>query len=152
MHLYEASIRWTRGEGDFAKGTYRRLHQWEFDGGTTCAASSSPTVVPAPYSDPSAIDPEEAMVAAISSCHMLWFLEVARRAGFTVDEYRDQAKGRMTANADGLTWLSNVDLNPEVSWSGDAPDAAHLTELHEEAHHSCYIANSVKTEIQIHTT
>ena len=150
MHIYEATIHWTRGEGDFAKGTYHRSHQWNFDGGATCRASSSPNVVPAPYSDPTAIDPEEAMVAAISSCHMMWFLDVARKAGFIVDDYRDQAQGRMTTKADGVVWLSNVGLHPEISWCGNGPDTARLSELHEEAHHSCYIANSVKTVIQVH--
>ena len=151
MHQYKATVHWSQNSGDFAKGTYGRRHRWEFDGGAICAASSSPTVVPAPYSDPSAIDPEEAMVAAISSCHMMWFLDVARRAGYVVLEYRDQLIGKMRANSEGNIWLSNIDLHPKITWQGREPAPTVLADIHDEAHHNCYLANSVKTDIQVHS-
>jgi len=152
MHAYQATIDWQSDGAAFTKGRYSRAHTWSFDGGAVWPASASPSVVPLPFSDETAVDPEEAMVAAISSCHMLWFLDYARRAGFTVTRYRDSAVGQMTTEADGRMWLSHVDLRPEVTWDGAAPDPATLRNLHHQAHESCFIANSVKTEIDVHLT
>ena len=131
-HEYRATIRWV-AEGDVMKGQYSRAHDWEFDGGTPIRGSASPGIVPAPWSDAAAIDPEEAFVAALSSCHMLFFVDFARRAGFAVATYLDEAVGVMTRDADGRMWVSRVDLNPQVTWSTAAP------------------ANSVKTEVATNT-
>ncbi len=141
-----ARILWTC-DGDFAAGKYARAHVWQFDGGAVVAASSSPSVVPLPFSDPAGVDPEEAFVAALSSCHMLWFLDLARRAGFVAQSYSDAAEGVM-ARAEGRLAITRVTLRPRVVWT-KAPDAARLRALHDAAHHECFIANSVKTEIVI---
>lgn len=144
--MHAARISWTRS-GDFAAGAYSRAHEWQFDGGAVVPASSSPSVVPLPYSDALGVDPEEAYVAALSSCHMLWFLDLARRAGFVAEGYVDEAEGEMT-KTDGKLWVSRVTLRPRVQWSV-APDAAREAALHHAAHEACFIANSVKTEIRI---
>lgn len=149
MTTHGATISWSHKAGDFVKGTYGRAHKWEFDGGAVCLASASPLVVPPPQSDPAGIDPEEALVAAISSCHMLWFLDVARRAGFVPASYRDSAIGQMEQNENGKLWLSRVRLLPEISWIGKIPGPEELGALHHEAHKNCYIANSVRTRIEI---
>jgi organic hydroperoxide reductase OsmC/OhrA len=113
-------------------------------------ASSSPQAVRAPYSVAAAVDPEEAFVASISSCHMLWFLDIAARAGWTVDSYVDDAVGVMTANAQGKQWVNLVTLRPRVVFAGDpAPDAAEIARLHHVAHEECFIANSVRSEVRI---
>lgn len=151
MSSHKATISWSLVTGDFAKGTYGRAHQWEFDGGTVCQASASPFVVPAPFSNPEGVDPEEALVAAIASCHMLWFLDVARRAGYVVASYQDQAIGKMQTNEKGKLWLSQVNLSPIISWIGEPPLPETLETLHHEAHEHCYIANSVKTRIKVHS-
>ena len=127
MHEYTATIRWSC-DGEFAKGRYSRAHTWEFDGGITLPASASPGVVPLPYSDASAVDPEEAYVAAISSCHMLTFLDLIRRKGFLVTGYTDKAVGHMV-NDDGTWWVSRVELDPDITWDGPAPDAKTLNAL-----------------------
>lgn len=146
MHTYTATIRWI-AEGDFAKGRYNRAHDWQFDGGATVRASSSPLSVPLPFSDASAVDPEEAFLAAVSSCHMLWFLDLARRAGFAITHYVDHATARMM---DGPNpWIDRVDLHPEVTWDGDRPDTEALAALHHEAHARCFIANSVKSHVVV---
>lgn len=150
MPTHDATVSWRLTSGDFARGTYGRTHQWAFDGGATCLASASPHVVPPPMSDPAGIDPEEAFVAAIASCHMLWFLDIARRAGYVAASYRDHAKGQMTANGAGKLWLSRVDLRPCITWTGDAPSQQTLRALHHEAHENCYIANSVRTMVEVH--
>jgi organic hydroperoxide reductase OsmC/OhrA len=132
------------------KGKYSREHLWIFDGGVAVAASASPSVVPAPYSNPANADPEEAFVAAIASCHMLTFLHLACRDGFQVDSYDDQAVGVMTKNEKGVPWVSSVTLNPKVIYGGPkspSPDA--VERLHHLAHEQCFIANSVKTAVLI---
>src|SRR6476619_8477108 len=127
MSTYTATIRWSRtGEGDFAKGQYSRAHEWSFDGGLTVPASPSPHIVPAPWNDPAGVDPEEAFVASLSSCHMLFFLDVARRAGFAVDDYLDEAEGELGKLADGRIAMTRVTLRPRVTWAGDPPDEAAL--------------------------
>jgi organic hydroperoxide reductase OsmC/OhrA len=150
MSTYTATIRWTRDPStDFAKGQYSRAHSWEFDGGLTVPASPSPHIVPAPWNDPSGVDPEEAFVASLSSCHMLFFVDFARRGGFVVDSYVDQAEGVLEKRSDGKMWMSKVTLRPSVAWGGNPPDAAAIADLHHKAHEACFIANSVTTEVTI---
>src|SRR5437899_9869772 len=119
MAEHKATIHWKRTSPDFLAGKYSREHTWTFDGGVTVAASASPSVVPAPYSNPAHVDPEEAFVAAISSCHMLTFLYLASRQGFQVDDYQDEAVGRVTKNERGVPWVSSVTLTPRIAYSGD---------------------------------
>jgi len=133
--------------GDFAANCYSRAHVWRFDGGVEVPGSASPQVVPIPFARVDAIDPEEAFVAAIASCHMLWFLDLARQAGFALASYRDAAEGRMVRQARGRYWIGRVELNPVAEWQGDGPSFAQLHSLHEAAHRLCFIANSVRTEI-----
>jgi organic hydroperoxide reductase OsmC/OhrA len=148
MSTYTATIRWTRDAStDFAKGQYSRAHQWEFDGGLTVAASPSPHIVPAPWNDPTGVDPEEAFVASLASCHMLFFVEFARRAGLVIDDYVDEAEGVLEKRGDGKTAMTRVTLHPRVTWAGDPPDQAVVTDLHHRAHEACFIANSVTTEV-----
>jgi organic hydroperoxide reductase OsmC/OhrA len=150
MSTYTATIRWVReDEDDFAKGRYSRAHQWSFDGGTVVPASSSPHVVPLPLSDPEAVDPEEAFIASLASCHMLFFLDFARRGGFVVDFYVDEAEGVLGKRADGRMAMTKVTLRPNVRWIGNEPDKAQLDDLHHRAHEACFIANSVTTEVAI---
>ena len=150
MATHHATIRWSASPGeDYAKGQYSRAHEWRFDGGAVVPASASPHVVPAPWSDAAGVDPEEAFVASLSSCHMLFFLDFARRAGFVADSYVDEAEGVMEKGADGRMWMSRVTLRPRAEWSGEAPDAAALADLHHKAHDACFIANSVKTEVRV---
>jgi organic hydroperoxide reductase OsmC/OhrA len=150
MSAYTATIRWSRtGDGDFTKGQYSRAHEWAFDGGHVMKASASPHVVPAPWSDQAGVDPEEAFVASLSSCHMLFFLDFARRAGFVVDSYVDEAEGVIEKRDDGKMWMSRVTLHPHLTWGGNAPDEAALADLHHKAHEACFIANSVTTEVTV---
>ena len=150
MSTYTATIRWTRDPStDFAKGQYSRAHSWSFDGGVTVPASPSPHVVPAPWNDPSGVDPEEAFVASLSSCHMLFFIDYARCAGFVVDSYVDEAEGVLDKRADGKIWMSKVTLRPKVVFSGNPPSAEEIARLHHRAHEDCFIANSVITEVTI---
>src|SRR5471030_609576 len=130
-HLHTALIRWSVGDAEFLSRRYSRVHTWTFDGGAVVAASSSPHVVPVPMSDARAVDPEEAFVAALSSCHMLWFLDIASRAGFAVDRYEDAADGRMGRNAAGKLVVDVVTLRPRTRFAGTrVPDAAALAALH----------------------
>ena len=155
MADHRATITWQgrATPADFVKGKYSREHAWAFDGGITVAASSSPSVVPAPWSNAGFVDPEEAYVASIASCHMLAFLYVAAKAGFAVASYRDEAIGVMTKNERGVPWVSKVTLAPVIALGGDKqPTAAELAALHHAAHDACFIANSVKTEILIATS
>ena len=132
------------------QGRFSRAHTWTFDGGLTIPASASPAVVRPPLSDPAAIDPEEAFVASISSCHLLTFLHVARKAGFQIDSYDDAASGELTKNAAGVYFISKVTLNPRIGYGGEKrPSAAELHQLHHDAHEQCFIAQSVKTEITV---
>jgi len=148
MAHYTAQIRWQRDGQDFLGNRYSRRHQIRFDGGVEFAGSSSPHSVPLPMSDPAAVDPEEAFVASISSCHMLWFLSIAARRGFCVDSYIDQAEGVMARNAAGKMAMTEVTLRPEVLFSGDkVPTREQVDQLHHKAHEECYIANSVTTRI-----
>ena len=150
MTAYTATIRWTRDPAtDFAKGQYSRAHSWEFDGGLTVPASPSPHIVPAPWNDPSGVDPEEAFVASLSSCHMLFFVDFARRAGFVVDSYTDEAEGVLDKRDDGKMAMTRVTLCPRVTWGGNPPDEAAVAELHHRAHEACFIANSVTTEVKV---
>ena len=149
-HKYLAEIRWQRAADEaFTDKRYSRRHQLNFDGGAEVLGSSSPAVVPLPMSDPRGVDPEEAFVASIAACHMLWFLTLAAQSGWVVDHYRDAAAGVMTRNAGGKLWLSTVTLRPEVRFGGaKQPDAQTLQQLHHRAHEECFIANSVKSEIR----
>lgn len=149
MATYIAELQWTLKAGeDFLNGRYSRAHALRFDGGVTVPASASPHVV-GKWAAKDAVDPEEMLVAAISSCHMLTFLHMARLAGFTVVSYRDHAAGVMEAIAPGRQAVTRVELNPEIEWAGREPDAAALARLHHEAHETCFIANSVKTEVTV---
>ena len=154
MSTYAATIRWTRDPStDFSRGQYSRAHSWEFDGGVTVPASPSPQVVPQPWSDTSAVDPEEAFVASLASCHMLFFVDLARRAGFVVDSYVDEAKGVLDKREDGKMWMSRVTMRPQVTFSGDKrPSEAEIADLHHRAHDQCFIANSVSTEVKIESS
>jgi organic hydroperoxide reductase OsmC/OhrA len=150
---HAATIIWNRDDADFLKGRYSRAHQWTFDGGVTVPASSSPHVVPEPYSVAANVDPEEAFVASIASCHMLWFLSLAKEAKFVVDRYEDNAVGTMSTNARGRLWVETVSLSPQVSYSGERhPSVNEEDELHHAAHEACFIANSVRTKIVIRST
>lgn len=150
MASYIVDLSWQHDGGDFAKGQYSRVHTWSFDGGVTVSASASPHVVRAPWSDASAVDPEEAFVASIASCHMLTFLYVAGKQGFAITRYDDHAVGTMTKNEHGVSWVSEVVLTPRIAWHGDhRPSPEQLEQLHAEAHHQCFIANSVKTRISV---
>jgi organic hydroperoxide reductase OsmC/OhrA len=149
---HTATIRRSRnGEGDFTKGQYSRAHEWLFDGGARVAASPSPQVVPSPWSDSSGVDPEEAFVASLASCHMLFFVDFARRAGLVVDEYVDEAEGVLEKRSDGRFAMTKVTLRPSVTWNGDPPDEAAVSDLHHRAHEACFIANSVTTEVIVET-
>lgn len=149
-HRYRATIEWRRDSGDFAKGRFSRAHVWRFDGGIEVPASASPLVVPKPYADENAVDPEEAFVASLSSCHMLTFVDMARRAGFVVDAYDDDAEGEMERLAAGRWWIAKVTLHPRITFSGEpVPTPSELDDLHEKAHEACFIANSVKTRIEV---
>jgi organic hydroperoxide reductase OsmC/OhrA len=149
MSEHTAVIRWQNTSAEFPKGRYSREHTWSFDGGLVVPASSSPSVVPKPFSNPAHVDPEEAFVASIASCHMLTFLDLARHRGFQVQSYEDAAVGTMTKNERGVPWVSAVVLTPRIVYAGAEPTPAELHELHEEAHARCFIANSVKTEIRV---
>lgn len=149
MSSYEAEILWERGDQLYSDGRYSRGHHWRFDGGTVVPASSSPHVVRAPYSVEAAVDPEEAFVAALSSCHMLFFLHLAQKRGLVVDRYRDPAIGHMEKNATGRMAMTRVVLRPEIAFAGEAPSAEVIAALHHESHELCFIANSVTTEVTV---
>jgi len=150
MHEYRASVTWKRGDAKFTDQRYSRAHEWSFDGGVTVPASSSPLSVRLPYSVAEAVDPEEALVAALASCHMLTFLYVAAKQGFVVDTYADDPVGEMTKNERGKLWVSKITLSPRITFSGDKrPSSEQLDELHHLAHEECYIANSIKSEVVV---
>jgi len=149
-HQYSAEIIWERGDAVFSDNRYSRRHLWRFDGGLDVPASSAPQSVPVPMSDPSAVDPEEAFIASLSSCHMLWFLAIAGKRKFRVDRYRDQASGILEKNAAGKLWMSVVTLHPEVQFSGELlPTPQQIEEMHHSAHTECYIANSVSSQVRV---
>ncbi|MDB6090792.1 MAG: OsmC family protein [Gammaproteobacteria bacterium] len=148
-HAHRAQIRWARGDAAFTDNRYSRAHSWHFDGGIEVPASSSPHVVRVPLSEEAAVDPEEAFVASIASCHMLWFLSIAAAGGFRVDEYADAADGVMGKNAAGKTAVTRVTLRPHATFSGEQrPSHAQLTQMHHKAHEECFIANSVTSDIR----
>jgi organic hydroperoxide reductase OsmC/OhrA len=148
MAHYTARMTWERNGGDFVGKKYSRAHRWTFDGGLAVPASSSPHVVKVPYSDPAAVDPEEAFVASIASCHMLSFLWRAALAGFVVESYEDDAEGLMEKNSEGKLAITRVTLKPKAQFSGaKLPSHEELDHLHHLAHEDCFIASSVKTEI-----
>ena len=148
MSTYTATIDWSL-EGEFARGRYSRAHVIRFDGGIEIRGSSSPSVVPLPWSAEDAVDPEEMLVASLSSCHMLTFLDIARRAGWSIDRYSDTAEGTMAKTAEGRMWVSDVVLHPQIGWVGGAPSSAEVEALHHAAHDACFIANSVKTAVRV---
>ena len=148
MSEHKAIIRWQRTSPDFLKGKYSREHTWTFDGGFSMPASPSPSVVPVPFSNPAHVDPEEAYVASVSSCHMLTFLYLASKQGFQLDSYQDEAIGLLTKNEKGIPWISSIKLNPKIVYSGEKlPTPADEEKLHHHAHEQCFIANSIKTEV-----
>ncbi|MBF2026799.1 MAG: OsmC family protein [Oscillatoriales cyanobacterium C42_A2020_001] len=149
MSEHTAIVQWNRRDrATFTDNQYSREHTWTFDGGVEVPASSSPHVVPVPYSNPTCVDPEEAFVASLSSCHMLWFLSIAAKQKFVVERYTDQAIGVMDKNQDRQLAMVKVLLRPQVTFVGDRqPTEQHLQEMHEEAHHRCFLANSVKTAV-----
>ena len=150
MSTYSATIRWSRDpSANFTKGQYSRAHEWSFDGGLNLPASPSPHIVPAPWSDPNGVDPEEAFVASLSSCHMLFFIDYARHAGFIVDDYVDEAEGVLEKRGDGKMAMTRVTLRPRITWGGAPPGEAAVADLHHRAHEDCFIANSVTTEVTI---
>jgi organic hydroperoxide reductase OsmC/OhrA len=149
MAEYKAEIVWSRNGAVFTDNRYSRGHVWGFDGGVEVPASSSPHAVKLPYSVEAAVDPEEALVAALSSCHMLSFLYIAAKRGFVVDSYRDEAIGIMGKNERGKLWVTRVTLYPATIFGGERkPTWEELVAMHHEAHEECFIANSVKTEVR----
>jgi organic hydroperoxide reductase OsmC/OhrA len=148
MAQHTSTVLWQRHDAVFTDHRYSRAHTLQFDGGAVVPASSSPHVVPLPYSDPGGVDPEEAFVASLSSCHMLWFLDIAARAGWVIDHYRDEAVGVMARNTEGQLAMTRVTLRPAVQFAAaHKPTPEELHALHHRAHASCFIANSVKTEV-----
>lgn len=148
MQQFEAKLEWHRDGQDFAGQRYSRAHEWQFDGGLRVPASSSPLSVPLPMSNADNLDPEEALVAATSSCHMLFFLSLAAQRGFIIDHYRDHALGLLEPDADGKMAMTRITLRPSIVFSGPAqPSPPELDALHHLAHDKCYIANSLKTEV-----
>ena len=149
MSKHTSVVVWTRAGAPFTDNRYSRAHLWLFDGGVEVPASSSPDVVPLPLSVEAAVDPEEAFVASLSSCHMLWFLSIAAKRGFVVDGYRDEAIGEMGKDSTGKTAMTRVTLRPAAEFTGPKrPSPDELAALHHEAHEQCYIARSVKTEVR----
>ena len=150
-HKYEAKVTWARQASEkFVDNKYSRAHQWSFDGGTTVRASSSPSVVPLPLSVQDAVDPEEALVASASSCHMLYFLFFAAKRGFVVERYEDDAFGVLEKNAAGKMFMSKITLRPHVTFSGDkTPTGDEMQAMHHSAHEECFIAQSLKTEMNV---
>jgi organic hydroperoxide reductase OsmC/OhrA len=151
MSAYTATIRWRRKPDErFTDGKYSRAHKWAFDGGAVVPASSSPSVVRVPFSDPAGVDPEEALVASLSSCHMLFFLDFARQAGFVVEAYEDAAEGVVSKGADDRVAMTLVTLKPRIVFTGDErPSATEIDAIHHRSHDACFIANSVKSEVRV---
>ncbi len=149
MSEYTAKILWERdNKEEFIDNKYSRAHQWDFDGGASVAASPSPHIVPLPYSVEENVDPEEAFIASLSSCHMLFFLQIAAKRKFIVDKYVDQAIGVMEKDSNGKTSMTKVTLRPYVKFSGEKfPTIQQLDKMHHQSHEQCFLANSVKTEI-----
>jgi organic hydroperoxide reductase OsmC/OhrA len=150
MHTYTAKVSWKSDAPEtFTKNRYTRGHTWSFDGGITVPASSSPLSVRVPFSVEAAVDPEEALVASASSCHMLTFLWVAAKRGFIINAYEDNAVGEIDESGE-KQWVSKITLDPKIEWGGDIiPSTEEIAELHHAAHEGCYIANSIKSEIVV---
>jgi len=149
MSEYNTIVHWSRDGAIFTDNRYSRSHRWLFDGGIEVPASSSPHVVPLPLSVTAAVDPEEAFVASLSSCHMLSFLYVAAKRGFLVESYRDEAVGVLAKDSSGKMAMTRVTLRPEVDFGGNKrPAADEVVAMHHEAHEQCFIASSVKTDVQ----
>jgi len=149
MSRYTAQVLWQRDGADFTGNRYSRRHRLRFDGGADVPGSASPHVVPQPLSDPAGVDPEEAFVASLASCHMLWFLALAARRGWTVERYTDNAEGVLARNAAGRMAMTQVTLRPHTEFSGDRrPTREELDALHHCAHEECFIANSVTTDVR----
>jgi organic hydroperoxide reductase OsmC/OhrA len=149
MKTFDASLSWERGAQAFLDQRYSRAHTWRFDGGLSVPASSSPLSVPLPMSDPAAVDPEEALVAAASSCHMLFFLSLAAAHGLVVDSYRDEATGFLDTDEQGRLAIVRIVLRPRIAFAGTQPEATVLAGLHHEAHARCYIASSLRGEVVV---
>ena len=150
MHTYEATVSWKKGDQNFSDNRYSRAHIWRFDGGAQVAASSSPLSVPEPMSVAANVDPEEALIAATSSCHMLFFLSFAAKRGFVVDDYVDHASGVMEKNGEGKIAITRITLRPAITFSGERrPTPEELAELHHRSHEACYIANSIKADVVV---
>ena len=150
MPKHSAIVSWSHADpAAFREGHYSRAHEWRFDGGAVVAGSASPDVVRAPWSDAAAVDPEEALLASISSCHMLWFLDLARQAGHAVTAYHDEATAALVRSADGKVRIEEVVLHPHVTFAAPQPEAAAIDALHHAAHDKCFIANSVSATIRV---
>jgi len=145
MSEHRCRIEWSRGDREYTYDTYSRDHAWKFECGQEVAASSAPDFL----GNPDRVDPEEALVAAISSCHMLTFLAIAARKKLVVESYEDDAVGTMEKNEDGKLAITKVVLRPRIAWGGDAPGAAAIDKMHHQSHEHCFIANSVKTEVVV---
>jgi len=149
LSIYRATVDW-RCDGDFAARSYSRVHTLGFDGGLAVPGTAGPANVNPRYSMEGALDPEQAFVASLSACHMLWFLDIAARAGFLVEAYRDEAEGTLAEGPSGKQMMTRVALSPQVSFTGERrPTADELADLHHRAHEACFIANSVKSEVAI---
>lgn len=148
MSQHSATVHW-QCDGDFLAGRYSRAHVWRFDGGANVAASSSPHVVPVPLSDAGAVDPEEAFVASLASCHMLWFLDIAAHRGQRVESYADDAVGVLARNAEGRLAMTEVTLRPRAVFAEPAPARKAIDALHHAAHEACFLAASVRTRIRV---
>jgi organic hydroperoxide reductase OsmC/OhrA len=153
MSQHTATISWRRNEAAFTDNRYSRAHVWRFDGGAEVPASATPNVVPPPLSDPAGVDPEEALVAATSACHMLWFLSLAAQKGFLVESYDDEATGELGKNSEGQQAITSVTLRPQVRFAGEKrPSSEDFSTLHHDAHSRCTIANSIKAEVRCEPT
>jgi len=150
MSTHQATIRWFASPGeDYAKGQYSRAHSWSFDGGAIVPASASPHIVPMPWADPDAVDPEEAFVASAASCHMLFFLDFARRSGLIVTGYEDEAEGEMHKGSDGKVRITRIALRPKIVFGGEEPEQTVIDDLHHKSHEACFIANSITSEVVV---
>lgn len=151
--MYKAKVCWEKQTSEtFTDHRYHRTHRWTFENGNEIEASSSPAIVPVPFSDPAMLDPEEAFVASLASCHMLFFLHIAAGKGYIIEHYEDWAEGKLSKNKAGTTAFSQVSLQPKVTFSGESqPTPAQLEAMHQTAHAHCFIANSVKADIQINS-
>jgi organic hydroperoxide reductase OsmC/OhrA len=146
MSEHKVNLRWERGGAEFVYQKYPRDHTWSFDGGHTMTASAAPAYL----GNPANVDPEEAFVASLSSCHMLTFLAIACKQKFVLDEYTDEAVGHMEKNSEGRLAITRVELHPKITWSGEKkPSAEELDKMHHGAHDQCFIANSVKTKVTV---